>query len=153
MPTGVKLRDGHPTTITLSLAPNIALWEVGIQPMGVEGGEPIDQTTMRSSTWRQVIGRALKTLTPANLECAYDEGVYSDIVSQCNVNQQLTVTFPTGRTIVFWGFIRSFQPQKLMEGTRPLADVVVVPSNSDASGNEVAPVVGTTSSTTTTTTP
>lgn len=151
VPTGNPLRDGHPTYISFSLNTTIALFEKEIQPMGVEGGEGIDQTTMRNVTWRTSIGRALKTLTPADLDCAYDEGVYSSVIAMINLNQQLTVTFPTGRTLIFWGRLRSFIPNKLTEGTQPLAKCVVDPSNINNSNAETAPVVGTTSSTTTTT--
>jgi hypothetical protein len=58
-----------------------------------------------------------------------------------NVNQLITLTFPDGTTIAFWGWISEFQPDSHKEGTMPLADLTLIPSNQDNSYAETAPVI------------
>lgn len=152
MPTGVKIDDGHSTLISFANAANIALWEKEVTPPGADGGGPNDTTTMRNIQWRTRSPKKLITLTESTGTCAYDPKVYTDIMNQLNKNQQITVTFPNGATLVFWGWLNSFRPNANREGEQPTATYEVVPSNQNSVGAEVGPVFNQTSSTTATTT-
>lgn len=152
MPTGKRLDDGHSTKIEFSMTPNVALWEKTVKPPGLDGGDPNDTTTMRNTVYRTMAPRKLKTLTPVTVKCAYDEGDYANILAMININQLVGVRWPTGRPWTFWAYLRSFEPDENQEGAQPTATVVIQPTMQDASGAEVALVVGTTTSTTTTTT-
>ena len=151
-PSGIRMDQGHATIIEFSGNTTIQLWEKTVKPMGIDGGEPINTTTMRNVTWETMIARSLMTMTPAELECAYDEAVYTAIIAMVNNNQQLTVIFPSLRRITFWGYLRSFEPNPIVMQEQPTARVVVVPTNQNNSGVETGPTIGTTSTTTSTTT-
>lgn len=155
MPAGQKrIDDGHPTTITLALAPNVAFWEKSVTPPGFDGGGPNDTTTMRNSIWRTMAPKKLLTLTPMTFKAAYAAVVIGDIRNNMNVNQLMTVIHATGAKWTFYGYLDKFTPDEVTEGTQPTATVTIQPTNQDNTGAEVAPsyvaIPTTTTSTTTT---
>lgn len=135
------MRDGFSTVVDFADNPNISLrmHEKEVTPPGIDGGGENDTTTMRNTAWRTRQPKYLKTLTPANFNAAYDAAVYDDIVAACNQNQLITVTFPEGDTLAFWGWLNTFTPNASVEGEQPTAECEVIPSNQDNSGNEVEP--------------
>lgn len=147
-PTGIKLKDGYSTRITLALDTTISFWEKTIQPPGIDGGEKIEQTTMLNDDWRTFAARALTTLTDSTVKVAYDPNLYNSILSQVNVQkvgssaQVITITFPDGSTLAYYGYLQSFAPDELVEGTQPTATVMIVATNYDPVNNvEAAPVL------------
>ena len=95
---------------------------------------------MLNSTWRTRNPKALITLANAKMTVAYDPACYPEIVALTNVNNLITVTFPDGSTLAFWGWLDSFTPGENTEGEQPTAEIEIVPSNQNASGVETAPV-------------
>lgn len=134
-----RIDDGHSTKIYFDLAPNILFYEKEVTPPGVDGGGENDTTTMHNVTWRTRAPKHLKTLTEMASTVAYDPAVYDDVVSMININQLIIVEFPDGSTLEFWGWLNSFEPGSNTEGEQPTADVTIIPSNQDSSGNEIAP--------------
>lgn len=141
-PVGIKLEDGFSTKIALSQDPDISFWEVSITPPGVDGGDPVQTSTMYNTTYRTMAPRALKTLTPLTVTAAYDPAIYDQIVAIINVNGAITLIFPDGSTVSFYGFVQNFQPQEVAEGTQPRAQITITPTNTDPTdGSEEGPVV------------
>lgn len=134
------LKDGFSTTIEMSGAPGILLHEKEVTPPGVDGGGEINTTTMRNNEWRTKAPKSLRDLTESPATCAYDPAVYDEIMSQLQVNQEITVTFPDGSTLTYWGWLDKFVPNAHVEGEQPTAEVTFIPSNQDNSGVEQAPV-------------
>ena len=140
-----RIDDGFPTTIEFSAVGSVVLtmlFEKEVTPPGVAGGGANPTTTMRNTAWRTASPKQLKTLTPAALVVAYDPDVYDDIVGMVNVNQSIVITFADDTTMTFWGWLDEFNPNPIVEGEQPTANVVIIPSNQDASGDEVAPAMG-----------
>lgn len=79
-------------------------------------------------------------MTEVKVTVAYDIVGWSAILAQIGVNQLVTVHFPDGKTVAFWGWLDKFEPGALKEGEQPEAECVIVPSNHNTSGVEVAPV-------------
>jgi hypothetical protein len=76
------------------------------------------------------------------LTAAYDPNVYNQIDDQLNVNQTITVTYPDGSTLAFYGWLRRFEPADNEEGTQPEATITIEPSNTDpADFTEEGPVL------------
>jgi hypothetical protein len=138
------LQDGFSTTISFSDNPTILLDEVEITPPGIEGGGEISQTSMNNTAWRTSAPKSLKTLANSEISAGYGADTYGEIVAMLQTNQLITVTFPDGSTIVFWGWLDTFVPDALVEGERPTASLTIIPSNLDASNAETAPVFATT---------
>ena len=131
------LEDGFSTKITIAADADIDFWEKSVTPPGVEGGDAIETTTMHSTTWRTFRARALKTATEVTATVAYDPVAYDQIVAVVN-NDDTTITihFPNGDTIAFYGYLRSFIPNEMTEGAQPEAVITIVPTQWDVGSGE-----------------
>ena len=138
----IPLQDGFPTLITVSDNPDIGFWEKAVQPPGLEGGDPIETSTMHNSVWRTFTSRELVTMTAISIRAAYDPILYTEILALINLETTFTVTFPDGSQIAFYGFMRSFTPQDCEEGAQPEANIVIEPTNWDPANDvEAGPAV------------
>jgi hypothetical protein len=135
-----RLDDGHSSTIMFSDDPTIRLFEKEVTPPAFQSGGPIDTTTMRNIRYRTNSPKKLITNGQMSSTVAYATESYPRIQTMLGRNQLVTVLFPDGAHIMFWGWLDSFAPGALAEGAQPTAAVVVQPSNHDDDGNEVAPV-------------
>ncbi len=142
MPVGTRLTDGFKTIITFSGATGAALWEMTIQPPGVDGGGPNDTTSMRNTAWRTRQPKKLRTLTEASGTAQYDPVFFdtATLNALLNINQSITILFPDNSTLVFWGWLNEFKPNEHKEGEAPTVRFTVVPSNQNATGAEIGPV-------------
>lgn len=148
-PVGLKLRDGYQALITLEVDPDISFWEKQVQPPGIEGGEPIPQTTMHNEVYRTQAPRSLKTVTSTTHQVAYDPVVTNQVVAIINQPTTITVTWSDGSTVAYFGYLRSFIPASMQEGVQPEAAIVIEPTNEDwendyvEAGYSLTSVVGT----------
>lgn len=133
VPGGIPLRDGYQTLIAFANLPAVKFFELTVGAPGVEGGDPIDITTMLNSVWATAIAQSLKTLTPFTLTAAYDPDIYSDdqVLALINVNQAITVHFPDFSTLAFYGYLQNFEPAELTRGEFPEITLTIVPTNTD----------------------
>ncbi len=131
IPTGYKVPDGFKTTISGTAMPGVQFYEQTVQPPGIDGGDAINTTTMLNVAWRTFSPRQLKTLMPIKLTAAYDPQCIPSLVNIINLPQSLTVHFPEGASIAFYGFIQKFEPKENKEGEMPLCDLTVTPTNQD----------------------
>lgn len=135
-----RLDDGHPTIVTFDEDPDIKLWEKGVTPPGVSMGGMNDTTTMRNSVWRTRMFKKLKTLTAMGMRCAFDPAVFPEVVAIAGINQEVTLTWPEGDTLLFWGGVESGTFSEVVEGSQPEMNVNVEPTNQNASLVETGPV-------------
>jgi hypothetical protein len=141
-PSGIKLDDGFRTLVTFASNPTISFWEKAVTPPGLDGGDAVETTTMHNLTYRTMSPRHLKTMTSTTMTAAYDPAVYTSIVALINVKTTVTVTFPDGSTLAFFGFLQKFDPGELKEGDQPTASITFTPTNQDpTTGVEAAPVL------------
>lgn len=136
----MRMDDGFKTLISFSDFPSVQFYEKEVTPPGIDGGGPIDTTTMRNNEWRTNLPKQLKSLTESSITAAYDPAVYDSIVQMVNVNQLITITFPDGDTLQFWGWLDKFTPSGNQEGNQPTATVTIQCSNMNSSKVETAPV-------------
>lgn len=140
-PVGYKLGDGWRTLFTFQNKPSIQLWEVAVKPGGFDGGEKIDTTTMHNNKWRTMAPRHLFTLTDVTATCAYDPDMIPDLLSQLNLQQSITTTFPDNSKYAFYGFLQKAEFEENKEGEMPRMTVTVTPTNWDPVGGvEADPV-------------
>lgn len=134
------INDGHQTLVTFSLDSDVQLAEKEVTPPGISAGGANDITTMLNTTFRTMSPKSLISLTEASFVAAYDPAVYDEIITMAGQNQTITITFPDGATIVFFGWIDEFTPNANVEGEQPTADFTIIPSNQNLVGVETAPV-------------
>jgi len=131
LPLGIKYDDGFRTLIIFNANPTVSLWEKVVKPPGLEGGDPIETTTMHNTALRTFAPRKLKTMTNSTMTCAYEERVFTQLLALIDVETTVTIVFPDDATIAFYGFLQTFDPQDNEEGTQPEASCVIVPTNQD----------------------
>jgi hypothetical protein len=134
------LDDGFSTVIEFANLPSIKLFEKEVTPIGYSGGAKIDTTTMRNTAYKTGAPRKLKELTKMTATVAYATEIYPLIWAQINVNQLITVSFPDGSEVEFYGWLSDFAPAAHKEGEQPTATVTVETGMRDPDGNEVAPI-------------
>ncbi len=130
-PVGQRLRNGYRTLVCFAADPNVSLWEKTVQPPGVDGGDPVDTNTMHNDTWFTQAARTLKKMTDGGMTVAYDPAVYDQIVALINVEGSVTIHFPDGSAVAFFGYLKSFEPGDNAEGEQPEATCVIVCTNTD----------------------
>lgn len=130
-PSGRQLGDGYQTLVALASDTNIQFWEQSVTPPGIEADEPNETTSMHNTAWRTFAPRTLSKLTDTTITANYDPSVYNAILAIINVVTTVTIHFPDGSTLAFYGFVRMFQPGELVEGTKPTATVTIVATNQD----------------------
>lgn len=141
-PTGIKLDDGFSSVIAFARDPNINFWEKTVQPPGIDGGDAVETTTMHNTLWRTFNARSLQTLTEHSVSAAYDPILWTQIQTLINHNDSITVHFPDGSTLDFFGYLRTFEPADMEEGTQPEASITIQPTNYDPVNHvEAAPVL------------
>lgn len=128
-PTGLMLRDGYQSLITFALNPTVQFWEKTVTPPGWEGGDPIDQTTMHNLLVRTKAARYLPEVTDTTIVVAYDPCVWDNIYTLVNEPTTITVEFPDNSQLAFWGYLKSFIPSELADGTQPEATITIVATN------------------------
>jgi len=134
-----RIDDGFATTMSFALSPTVKFWEKEVTPPSIAGDGANDTTTMRNIAWRTKAPKKLKSLGEAKLSAAYDPAVYEDILDMIQVNQAITINFPDGSTYTFYGWIDEFAPGAVKEGAQPTADIKVICSNQNESGEETEP--------------
>lgn len=141
-PAGIKLKDGYKTVITFAADVDIEFWEKTVKPPGIDGGDHIEQTTMHNTSWRTMAPRSLRTLTESTTKAAYDPVLYTSILALINLETTVTVRFPDGSTLAFYGYLQKFEPDDLAEGTQPEATITITPTNFDPVNHvEASPVL------------
>ena len=131
-PSGIRFPNGYSSKIAFNRDADFSFWERNVGSPGVDGGEPIDTTTMHNSTWRTMVARDLLTLTPFTVTGAIDAGVYTDSINNL-INQEGSITrrLPDGSTLDFFGYLQKIEFGEFVEGEMPTATLTIVPTNYD----------------------
>lgn len=127
----MRIDDGFSTRIGFALDPTVDFWEKTVTPPGIQAGGAIDTTTMRSTKWRTMAPKQLRTLSDCTTTVAYDPACYDSIQDMLGLIQLITITFPDDSTVEFYGWIDEFTPGENQEGQQPTATVKIIPSNQD----------------------
>jgi hypothetical protein len=148
-----RLTDGFSTLMHFSQDNTVEVEEISVTPPGVEGGGENDTSTMQNTAWRTRQPKSLKTLAESSITVSYDVAAYTKIMAMVNVNQYISIIFPDGSTLGFYGWIDTFVPGELVEGEQPTAEMTIIPSNQDLAGAEAAPAYAGSGTSTTTPAP
>lgn len=133
------LHEGHGTLFSFSNYPGLLIRQKEVQLPGEDGGDPIDTTHMELSEFHTKMPPALKDITDGNMVVAYDPQDRETILGMINELQEITGTLPNGDAETFWGWLKSFQPNRNVSGEEPTADCVIVCGNVNEAGEETGP--------------
>jgi hypothetical protein len=121
-------------TLTLNLK--------SIQPIGVDGGDPIDVTLLSNTAWVTKQPQTLKEVPDFTFTCQYFPDDLTKAIAQVNQNQALAITaIGAGFSLNFWGYLRTWEPREAGKGEEATATGTVVVTNMDNDGVEQPPSV------------
>lgn len=139
-PVGTMLENGYQSLVAFANDPDISFWEKTVQPVGIEGGDKIDITTMHNTIVKTYAAQALSGTSDGSVTAAYDPAVLPQIIAIVNTNQAITNHFPDTSSWDAFGFLQTFQPDALSNGAQPEATCTVVYTNvNPADGSESQP--------------
>lgn len=146
-PAGTKLKDGFSTKITFARYSTAEFWEKVVGLAGADNGEGIEQTTMHTVRYRQVTPRQLITLTPFDVDCAYDPDV-THLLDMVGREDTVTETYPDGTTVAYFAYLQKYAKKPNEEGKQPELTLTICPTNWDPTnkveaGPAIASVTGT----------
>jgi len=143
-PTGIKLGDGYQTLMIFKVGTSpavISFFDMTIKPPGLDGGDPVQTSTMWNTKWHTMQPRVLVKATESTATAAYDPIVYQNILAVLSVEATITIKFPDDSTVCFYGYLAKFEPGELKEGEMPTATITVAVTNTDPTdGSEQPPV-------------
>lgn len=144
-PTGTMLKNGYQSLVAFTENATLGVWEKEVTPPGLDSGDKIDVTTMHNATYKTFVHQALVEVTDAGMTCAYDPGQLSALITlltaAASTNQLISYHYPDGSSWDVYGFLKSFTPETLSNGSHPQATVTIVHTNLDNSAVpvEIAP--------------
>lgn len=147
-PSGIYIPDGYQSLVTFGLNTTLKVWEKTVKPGDIDGGEPIDTTTMFDVEWHPMRARKLKKRGPFTMVCAYDPDVVADLIAAVNREDTITCKYPDGTTDANFAFLQKAEFGELKEGEFPEVTLTAQPMNWDKSahveaGPAIAAVAGT----------
>jgi len=134
-PTGIDLYDGFVSKITFAADPNITFWEKSVKLPSLDGGEPINRSTMFNTVFKTKHPGGLVDVTPATAKVAYSLQAYTDITAIINDETTITVTVCDGSQLSFFGYLQKFEPDELVPNTHPEAAITIVATMYDHAAN------------------
>lgn len=141
-PAGIKLKEGFRIKHTFARNTTLSVWEIGVAAPGIDGGEPVEQTTQHNVDWETMAPRQLKKLTSFTFTAAFDPDVYNQLLLLINAEDTCTETFPDGSTLAYFGYLQKADIDTLERGKQPTMSITVCPTNFDPVGKvEAGPVL------------
>jgi len=145
----MHLYDGYRAVGTFARFPGLEIRIKEIQWPEIDGGGPIDTTVMHNRTMRTNAPKALLTIGMIKMTVQYDPSIWASLVTAAlvaglrnpatgvnsvgviNVPTAMTLTAPDGATLGLFVYINKFTPAPFKEGELPLADLEIVPTNTN----------------------
>lgn len=148
VPAGIQIPDGYQSLFAFNRKPTLGFWEKQVKPPGIDGGEPIDNTTMLNTVWHVMRARKLKKRESIVLQAAFDPSAITDYINLVNVEDAGTVIFPDGTTETYWCYLQKIEFGELKIGEMPELTATIVVTNYDPTahveaGSVLASITGT----------
>ena len=91
-PVGRKLKEGFPVKITIAADTDISFWEKSVTPVGFDGGDSIDQSTMFNTRYRTKAARTLIDTTDVTVTKGTNGARTITVNPKDNQNGEATIT-------------------------------------------------------------
>lgn len=129
----------EPVSASLAIG-SLTLCLKSLGAVGATGGDPIDATCLSNTEFVTKQPQTLKEIPDIAFTCMYTPSDLATMLAEVNKNQLITLTFAAGEgSLVFWGYLKSYEPKEQGKGEGWEATGVVVVTNMDATGAEVGP--------------
>ena len=131
-PTGTMLNNGYQSLVAFTDNATLGVWEKEVTAPGLDNGDKVDITTMHNATYKTFAASALVEVTDSSMTVAYDPATLSALVlllTTAPVNQVISYHFPDGSSWDVFGYLKSFTPESLSNGSQPQASVTIIHTN------------------------
>lgn len=118
---------------------SIPLCNVQLSSVGLDGGEPIDNTCLTNTLFVTKQPQALVEVPDIAFTCDYHPEDLALLKAEINKNQELQIVFYGLGTLTYWGYLRSFTPNQVGRGEAWRASGVIVVTNLNGSAIETPP--------------
>jgi hypothetical protein len=139
--TGTELVNGKRVSIAIALNPSIDIYEEEVAPPGMDTEDAIDTTTQRNIRWMTYAPGDLIKLTEFDVLCGYTPHSYVSLLAILGIATTLTVRFPNGDKLSFYGYVKTTKPTSMKRREKPKMTITFMPTNLDpVTCEEAAPV-------------
>lgn len=129
VPSGAPLTIGKTILVTIkgdgTSYNTIGFWEVSVTPPAMSGGDKVGIGNQYNTKYETFVPQKLITVGDMQLTVQYDPNAYDDISQAINDNTTITVHFPNGDRLAFYGYLREFTPGEASRTTNPTATIVI----------------------------
>lgn len=143
-PAGLLLKNGFKSLIVFTSLPTASFWEKvegGVKPGKIDGGAPINITTMRNTAVHTKAPRALIEEGDITVQCLFDPALRTQIRNTLlnRAHDTITTINSDGSTEAAYGYLMSAEFSNFENGKPPEVTLNIVITNIDANGNESPP--------------
>lgn len=103
----------------------IGLWEVSVTPVALSGGDKVGIGNQYNVKYETFVPQRLITVGDMQMTVQYDPDAYDEISQAINDNTTITIHFPNGDRLAFYGYLKDFTPGEVSRTTNPTATVVI----------------------------
>jgi hypothetical protein len=129
VPAGRFLEIGKQILVTIkgdgTSYNTIGLWEVSVTPVALSGGDKVGIGNQYNSRYETFVPQRLITVGDMQLTVQYDPDAYDEISQAINDNTTITIHFPNGDRLAFYGFLKDFTPGEVSRTANPTATAVI----------------------------
>lgn len=140
-PVGRQMGRGAPMYVTFASNPNIPLWEKTTTPGGASMDERKDNSSFHNTKWRTKTPGRLATAEDITVECGYDPDDLQEILDLLGLRDTITLTFATGTTYAFYGWLDAYSFSGHNEDDDPMITLTIAHGNQDWDTCEEEPPV------------
>jgi hypothetical protein len=103
----------------------IGLWEQTVTPMSLSGGDKVNIGNQYNTKYETFVPQRLITVGPMQMTVQYDPAAIDDITQAINDNTTITIHFPNGDRLAYYGYLKEFTPGEVARNGNPTATVVI----------------------------
>lgn len=129
--SGVRLDNGFGALIAFASNLTIEIYEKSVQLGAIEGGDPIMTDTHLNTVYITKSPQCLEEWEDVVVIAAYDPAVFSELQALLNDPENITLIYPDGTTLAFWGYLRRIESSPLVKGVQPEITLTIVVTNFD----------------------
>lgn len=131
IPLAIRLDVGYQSLVVFNSIPNLAIFEKTVQPPSVNGGDPIQTSTMLNEFCETKAPQRLVGDDDGIVVAAYDPAVLSTLRQITNVPDSVTFAYPDGSAEVYWAYLKSAVKSPMQKDQQPEMTLTIVVTNWD----------------------
>lgn len=122
---------GAPVYITFESNPDLSIWEKGVTPGGATMDDRKDNSSFQNTKWRTRSPGRLATPEDITVNAGYDPDDLDEIIALLGRRDTITLTFATGTTYAFYGWLDAYSFNEHNETDDPMITLTIAQAHQD----------------------